>query len=79
MSTINNVIEPRLAYNYAIVDRATKMCIEVRTSSIEMHSTETELFVSIPTYNDEYGFKYYDETTGKWYYDDAMTNEWIPE
>ena len=71
-------IEPRLAYNYAIVDRATKMCIEVRTSSAELSSNSEELLVSISSYNDEYIMKYYDETTGKWYHDSAMTNEWVP-
>lgn len=71
-------IEPRLAYNYALVDRATKMCIEVRTSSAEMFSTDTEILVSIPYENYDYLMKYYDESTGKWYYDSAMTNEWIP-
>lgn len=70
-------IEPRLAYNYAIVDRSSKMCIEVRTSSAEMVSSETELYISIATYNYDYLFKYYDENTGKWYHDAAMTNEWV--
>lgn len=79
MSTENFTINPRLAYNYAIVDRASKMCVGVYTSSAELFSNETELYVDIPSYNEEYGFKYYDETTGKWYYDAEMTSEWIPE
>lgn len=72
-------METRLAYNYAIVDRTTKMCIEVRTSSAPNISSDTELYIEIPTYNDAYLLKYYDESTGKWYYDSAMNNEWIPE
>lgn len=67
-------------YNYAIVDRASMMCLEVRGSTNDQsgESNEYELYVSIPVYNEEYILKYYDEETGKWYYDAAMTNEWIP-
>lgn len=67
-------------YNFAVIDRASKMCIEIRTSTIDWTdaSNDVELYVQIPVYSDDYAMKYYDETTGKWYYDAAMTNEWIP-
>lgn len=70
----------RYYYNYAIIDRASKMCIEIRTATNNQDnaSTATELYVCVPTYSDDYLMKYYDETTGKWYYDAAMTNEWTP-
>lgn len=72
--------ETRYAYNYAIIDRETKMCIEVRstTSSADDVVDPEHIYVRIPKTNDEYFFKYYDEATGKWYYDDAMTQEWFP-
>ena len=68
-------------YNVAIIDRATMMCIEVRTGTSDMSgsSTETELYVSIPEYNEEYLLKYYNEADGKFYYDAEFTQEFIPE
>ena len=67
-------------YNFAIIDRASKMCIEVRTSTQDdsNSSDDVELYVLVPTYSEEYLMKYYDEATGKWYYDSDMTSEWIP-
>lgn len=69
------------AYNFASIDLATNMCIEVFTDTRDVSGTEPEgeLYVAIPTYSEEYLLKYYDVSTGKWYYDSAMTNEWIPE
>lgn len=68
-------------YNVAIIDRETTMCVEVRTGTADMSgsSTETELYVSIPAYNEEYLFKYYNEADGKFYYDPEFTQEFIPE
>lgn len=71
----------RYYYNYAVIYRSTKLCIEVRTSTTageENDSNDVYLIIRIPTYDDSYVFKYYDETTGKWYTDAAMTNEWTP-
>lgn len=68
----------RYYYNYAIVDRASKMCVEVRTCTYEASNTAAELYIRIPSYDDSYMFKYYDEETGKWYYDAALTQEWTP-
>lgn len=67
-------------YNWAIIDRASGMCMEVRTSTNDYSgdSNEYELYVAVPTYTEEYLMKYYDEATGKWYHDAEMTNEWIP-
>lgn len=69
------------AYNVAIIDRASTMCVEVRTSTLDQSdcSTDTELYVSIPTYNEEYLFKYYNEADGKFYWDPEFTQEFIPE
>lgn len=68
-------------YNYALVDRETKMCMEVVSCTYDDSGSSDEytLYVEIPTYNEEYIMKYYDENTGKWYTDAAMTNEWTPE
>ena len=68
-------------YNYAIVDRATMMCMEVRGSTLDQSdaSDEYEIYVSIPEYNEEYVFKYYNEADGKFYYDAEYTQEFIPE
>ena len=67
-------------YNYAIVDRATMMCLEVRTSTLDQSgaSDEYEIYVSIPEYNEDYILKYYNEADGKFYYDSEYTQEFIP-
>ena len=68
-------------YNYAIVDRATMMCVEVRTSTLDQSdmSDEYEIYVTIPEYNEEYICKYYNEANGKFHYDPEFTQEFIPE
>lgn len=71
----------RYYYNYAVIDRESKMCIEVRTSTTageENDSNDVYLIVRIATYDNSYIMKYYDESTGKWYTDAAMTIEWAP-
>lgn len=70
----------RYYYNFAIIDRASKMCIEIRTGTTDQSSDsdDIELYIRVPTYSDDYLMKYYDESTEKWYYDAEMTNEWIP-
>ena len=68
-------------YNVAIIDRASTMCVEVRSSTNDQSgsSTEIELYVPIPEYNEEYLFKYYNEADGKFYWDPEFTQEYIPE
>lgn len=69
------------AYAYAEIDNATNMCLGVvDTSDADMAGPAgvDSTYVSIPEYNEEYLLKYYDFTTGKWYYDEAMTEEYIP-
>lgn len=64
------------AYNYAEIDPLDNMCIGVYTCTYE--STNPN-WVAIPAYDDVFCFKYYDWDTGKWYYDEAMTQEFIYE
>ena len=68
------------AYNYASIDIATKMCIQVITDTNDLSNSVPagEMYIPIPEYSEEYLLKYYDESTGKWYYDAEMTNEWTP-
>ena len=66
---------PRLLYNYAEVDKASKMCVGVRTCSYESAGETDELiFVEIPVYDENYIFKYY--INGAWYEDAAGTIPW---
>lgn len=67
------------AYNFAIIDRASTMCVEVRSSTRDESgsSTDTELYVLVPVYDEEYLFKYYNEADGKFYYDPEYTQEYI--
>jgi len=68
-------------YNYAIIERATNMCMEVRTSSHDQSGSSDEewLYVEIDTFHEDYIFKYYNEADGKFYWDEAFTEEYIPE
>ena len=59
-------------YNYAEIDPATNMCIGVRTTTAE--AVESETFVRIPVYDEEYCFKYY--INGNWYEDAEGTIPW---
>ena len=67
-------------YNYAIVDRETMICTEVRSSSHDQSSAtdEYEIYVSIPEFNEEYIDKYYNEADGNFYYDEAFTEIFNP-
>lgn len=66
-------------YNFASIDIATNMCIEVMTDTQDLTGSapEGEVYVAIPVYSEEYLLKYYDFDTGKWYYDAEMTQEFI--
>ena len=66
------MIEPRLAYNYAIIDE-TGWCYEVRSTS--MNCDDEAFFIPIPEYNDIYMDKYYNVANGKWYHDAEFQNE----
>lgn len=65
-------------YCYALVKRSTHMCHDVHSTTSPEYSDEIDIVISIPDTNYDYLMKYYDESTGKWYYDAEMTNEWIP-
>ena len=69
----------RYAYNYAIIDLTDNMCVEVCTQTREIDTVAHPEVIQIPTYNEEYLFKYYNRENGKWYTDAAFTNEWVPE
>lgn len=66
------------AYNYAEVDLATNMCIGVvTTTDPDMGGYVTSvnsMYVEIPVYDEEYGFKYYID--GNWYEDAEGTIPW---
>ena len=61
------------AYNYAQIDPATNMCIQVVTSSGNAYA-DMPNFVEIPVYDEEYCLKYYID--GNWYEDAAGTIPW---
>jgi hypothetical protein len=54
--------------------------MEVRSSTVDESgaTNEYELYVSIPEYNEEYIFKYYNEADGNFYYDEAFTEIFNP-
>lgn len=60
------------AYNYAMIDPATNMCIEVKSTTLQ--DDETPNLVEIPVNDPEYLFKYY--INGEWYEDAAGTIPW---
>ena len=68
----------RYAYNYAVIDPVDNMCVQVLTRTSEIDLTTNPDYIEIPTYNEEYLFKYYSYDTQKWYEDAEFTIEWIP-
>lgn len=70
------MIEPRLAYNYALIDE-TGWCYEVRTTSRNCDGWDG--YISIPEYSYAYMDKYYNIADGKWYLEASFSTEWIPE
>ena len=60
-----------LAYNFALIDAETNMCLSVATSSSPNYG---EGWVPIPVYDEEYCFKYYID--GNWYEDAEGTIPW---
>ena len=61
------------AYNYAIIDTNTGMCIQVETST-EPDKADGIGCIEIPVYDQEYLLKYYID--GNWYEDAAGTIPW---
>ena len=62
------------AYNFAVIDPTTNMCIGVQTTT-DPTAGELENMVEIPVYDEEYCFKYY--INGEWYEDAAGTIPWV--
>ena len=60
------------AYNYAVIDVNTGMCIGVQTMSEIV--TDDPRYVEIPVYDTNYMLKYY--LNGAWYEDAAGTIPW---
>lgn len=63
------MIEPRLAYTYALLD-GNNRCYGCKTYSYEVPLSN---YIPVPTLNDNYLDKYYSYQTGLWYYDQACT------
>ncbi len=61
------------AYNFALIDSATNMCINVVTTTNPEQGNEPG-YVEIPVYDPEYLLKYY--INGSWYEDAAGTIPW---
>ena len=61
------------AYNFAVIDPDTNMCIGIQTVTDPEHGDQDGL-VSIPVYDEEYLFKYY--INGNWYEDAEGTIPW---
>lgn len=68
------------AYHYAEIENASSMCIGVVNSSVPDFAGPTPVgttFVEIPVYDEEYCFKYYNWDDGRFYYDEAYTQEYV--
>ena len=61
------------AYNFAYVDPATHMCLQVITTTDPEQANEPN-WVEIPVYDINYALKYYID--GNWYEDPAGTIPW---
>ena len=61
------------AYNYALIDPSTNMCISMQSTTAEVEEL-AENWVEIPVNDPEYVGKYY--INGAWYEDAAGTIPW---
>lgn len=59
------------AYNYALIDLNTGMCIGTDSTTMEINDPA---YIPIPVYDEEYCFKYY--INGAWYEDAEGTIPW---
>lgn len=67
------------AYNYAEVNNVTGWCLGVVTNTDPNFAGSTNgevTYVTIPVYDQEYLFKYYNWSNGQWYEDAAFTIPW---
>lgn len=62
------------AYNFAMIDPATNMCISIQTTTDPDRAEQVEGLIPIPVYDEEYLFKYY--INGAWYEDAGATIPW---
>lgn len=60
------------AYNYAIIDPATNMCVGFQSTTVDC--SDEENYVEVPVNDPEYICKYY--INGEWYEDAAGTIPW---
>ncbi len=60
------------AYNYALIDSATKMCVEFISTSTP--HTVSDTVIAVPVNDPEYIGKYY--INGNWYEDAEGTIPW---
>lgn len=68
------MIEPRLAYHYAVIDE-NNCCVSVLTST---YTVPLDTYVLIPLFTYDYMDKYYNRTSGKWFYEPEFVTEFIP-
>lgn len=61
------------AYNFAVIDPNTNMCIQVMTTT-DAEEADMPNRVELPVCDPEYLFKYY--INGNWYEDAAGTIPW---
>ena len=69
------MIEPRLAYWYAVID-GNNCCVGVQTTTCEV---PLDTYIPIPVLTNDYMGKYYDRETDIWYYDQEHTRIFNPE
>lgn len=67
------MIEPRLAYHYAIIDE-NNCCVSVRTSTYEV---PWDTYILIPVFSYDYNGKYYNRADEKWYYEPEYITEFV--
>ena len=68
------MIEPKLAYFYAVIDE-NNCCVSVLTTT---YIVPLDTYIEISSLNYDYMDKYYNRENEKWFYEPEFVTEFIP-
>ena len=65
-------------YSYAVIDLETGECLHVFSDSEQLDISSNPEIIVIPEYEEEYLYKWYNQSDKKWYNESTFETEYIP-